>query len=105
MSAGSLTVRFDLRLSPSIVDSHKSAFLEQTQNDDQTYPTTTMKFAAAFLLSSLAAVSAYDVPSLTPANYDDMTDGKTVFIKFFAPWVRTTGFCVVDFFAWIDKDE
>merc|ERR1711935_1150617 len=26
------------------------------------------------------------VPSLTPANYESITDGKTVFIKFFAPW-------------------
>merc|ERR1712194_836490 len=26
------------------------------------------------------------VPSLTPENYSSMTDGKTVFIKFFAPW-------------------
>merc|ERR1712029_548415 len=44
-----------------------------------------MKFttAIAVLLSSYATAK---VPSLTPANYDSMTDGKTVFIKFFAPW-------------------
>ena len=35
----------------------------------------------------LAVASAFDVPSLTPDNYDELTDGKTVFIKFFAPWV------------------
>lgn len=46
-----------------------------------------MKFSAAVLLSTLAAASAFDVPSLTPDNYDELTDGKTVFLKFFAPWV------------------
>lgn len=30
---------------------------------------------------------AYDVTSLTPDNYDSLTAGKTVFLKFFAPWV------------------
>merc|ERR1740129_2530421 len=39
--------------------------------------------AIAITLSSYAAAK---VPSLTPANYESMTDGKTVFIKFFAPW-------------------
>jgi hypothetical protein len=48
----------------------------------------TMKFSAAVLLSALATAAAYDVPSLTPENYDELTDGKTVFLKFFAPWVR-----------------
>merc|ERR1712050_239896 len=33
-----------------------------------------------------AASASAAVPSLTPANYDSMTDGKTVFLKFFAPW-------------------
>ena len=51
-----------------------------------------MKFATASLLSVLtvAAAAAADVPSLTPENFSEMTDGKTVFIKFFAPWVSTT---------------
>jgi len=35
---------------------------------------------AACLLASASAVE------LTPATYDDMTAGKTVFIKFLAPW-------------------
>ena len=48
---------------------------------------TTMRFAAALLLVALGSAAAFDVPSLTPSNYDEMTDGKTVFIKFFAPWV------------------
>lgn len=46
-----------------------------------------MKFtlATALFLAS-ASYSSAAVPSLTPANYDELTDGKTVFIKFFAPW-------------------
>jgi hypothetical protein len=35
----------------------------------------------------LGAAAAYEVPSLTPDNFDAITAGKTVFIKFFAPWV------------------
>jgi hypothetical protein len=48
-----------------------------------------MKFSAAVLLSALATAAAYEVPSLTPDNYDELTDGKTVFLKFFAPWVSS----------------
>merc|ERR1711862_288448 len=44
-----------------------------------------MKYTAALSLFLAASASAA-VPSLTPANYESMTDGKTVFIKFFAPW-------------------
>merc|ERR1711966_201189 len=44
-----------------------------------------MKYTAAIALA-LATYTSAAVPSLTPANYDSMTDGKTVFIKFFAPW-------------------
>merc|ERR1712154_408111 len=35
---------------------------------------------------ALATYTSAAVPSLTPDNYDAMGDGKTVFIKFFAPW-------------------
>jgi hypothetical protein len=45
-----------------------------------------MKFSLALTLAFAATASA-SVPSLTPDNYDELTDGKTVFIKFFAPWV------------------
>lgn len=44
-----------------------------------------MKLSATILALAAATASAA-VPSLTPDNYDAMTDGKTVFIKFFAPW-------------------
>jgi len=44
-----------------------------------------MKFTATILALAAASVTA-SVPSLTPDNYDSITDGKTVFIKFFAPW-------------------
>jgi len=44
-------------------------------------------FAAFALLAATA--SAYDVQSLTPENYEEITDGKTVFLKFFAPWVSS----------------
>ena len=40
------------------------------------------------IFSTLAAVAgAADVPSLTSNNYMETTGGKTVFLKFFAPWV------------------
>jgi len=35
------------------------------------------------LLTILAVVSSLE---LTPENYDDLTAGKTVFIKHLAPW-------------------
>jgi protein disulfide-isomerase-like protein len=38
---------------------------------------------AAFLVTALTAVSALE---LTPETYDSATAGKTVFLKFFAPW-------------------
>jgi len=44
-----------------------------------------MKFTTAIALA-LATYTSAAVPSLTPANYESITDGKTVFIKFFAPW-------------------
>jgi protein disulfide-isomerase-like protein len=44
-----------------------------------------MKFSLTFLALTAATASA-DVLSLTPDNWDAMTDGKTVFVKFFAPW-------------------
>jgi len=44
-----------------------------------------MKLTHALLLSVAASASAA-VPSLTPENYAEVTAGKTVFIKFFAPW-------------------
>jgi protein disulfide-isomerase-like protein len=41
----------------------------------------------ALLVSTIYITSAQGaVPSLTPDNFDALTAGKTVFIKFFAPW-------------------
>lgn len=51
--------------------------------------TATMRFTLALTLAFAAGAAAHDVPSLTPENYDEITDGKTVFIKFFAPWVSS----------------
>ncbi|GKY98211.1 hypothetical protein MPSEU_000778800 [Mayamaea pseudoterrestris] len=45
-----------------------------------------MQYSLVALLALCASASAYDVVSLTEDNYAEMTDGKTVFIKFFAPW-------------------
>lgn len=38
---------------------------------------------AAFFLSLFATAGAIE---LTPDNWDDATAGKTVFVKFLAPW-------------------
>jgi hypothetical protein len=42
-----------------------------------------MKVVSALLLSLAAATNAIE---LTPDNWDAETAGKTVFIKFLAPW-------------------
>ena len=42
-----------------------------------------MKSIIAVLLSLLAVANAVE---LTADNYDELTAGKTVFIKFQAPW-------------------
>jgi hypothetical protein len=42
-----------------------------------------MKSAVAILVSLLASASALE---LTPDNWDDAVAGKTVLIKFLAPW-------------------
>jgi len=38
------------------------------------------------LLLLLTAVLAANATELTPDNWDEQTGGKTVFIKFLAPW-------------------
>lgn len=42
-----------------------------------------MKFILSMLLSLVAVTNAVE---LTESNFDEMTAGKTVFIKFLAPW-------------------
>jgi protein disulfide-isomerase-like protein len=44
-----------------------------------------MKFALTLLAIAASSANA-SVLSLTPDNYDSLTAGKTVFIKFYAPW-------------------
>jgi len=44
-----------------------------------------MKFSLTLLAIATASANA-SVTSLTPDNFDELTAGKTVFIKFFAPW-------------------
>jgi hypothetical protein len=46
-----------------------------------------------FLLAFLATAHSYDVPELTMENFDEMTDGKTVFLFFYAPWVSVANPC------------
>jgi NOL1/NOP2/fmu family ribosome biogenesis protein len=38
---------------------------------------------AALLLAGVAVASSVE---LTPDNFDELTSGKSVFIKFLAPW-------------------
>jgi len=45
-----------------------------------------MKFAALCVLAAVTGASASEEFSLTPDNWDAKTSGKTVFIKFQAPW-------------------
>lgn len=49
----------------------------------------TMKLPLAVTLAFFASSATAEVPSLTPDNYDMLTGGKAVFIKFFAPWYAT----------------
>jgi protein disulfide-isomerase-like protein len=45
-----------------------------------------MKLSIATALAFIASVSAGSVVNLTSDNYESLTSGKIVFIKFFAPW-------------------
>jgi thiol-disulfide isomerase/thioredoxin len=42
--------------------------------------------AAALACSSTSTITSVNGLKLTTENFDEMTTGKTVFIKFFAPW-------------------
>jgi hypothetical protein len=41
---------------------------------------------ASFFLALVAAASSATAIELNTDNFHEVTDGKTVFIKFFAPW-------------------
>ena len=56
-----------------------------------------MKSAAVLAVLSLR-LALGEVLQLTEANYVDMTEGKTVFLKMFAPWVSEVK--VVDVVRW-----
>lgn len=45
-----------------------------------------MKTAFGVLFAALTCLTAANAIELTPDNWDEMTAGKTVFIKFLAPW-------------------
>jgi len=45
-----------------------------------------MRTAAAVAMLALLAGSTASALELTPDNWDEETAGKTVFIKFLAPW-------------------
>jgi len=42
--------------------------------------------AMKLALVALALVACASAIELTPDNFDEMTSGKSVFIKFLAPW-------------------
>lgn len=55
---------------------------------------TMLRFTTLALIATTVTASA--VPSLTPENYDKLTEGKTVFLKFFAPWVSTVVCAIIE---------
>ena len=69
----------------------------QNKTPTQTTKTTMMKQAAFFLALAASSASAIE---LTPDNYEAETDGKSVFLKFFAPWVSRTINCCLAMQHW-----
>jgi hypothetical protein len=47
----------------------------------------TMKLSISLLLLLQASVASAEVLSLDGSNIMELTEGKSIFIKFFAPWV------------------
>lgn len=45
-----------------------------------------MKVTIGLFIAFLCSTASANVVSLNPSNYEELTSGKTVFIKFFAPW-------------------
>ena len=62
---------------------------KQASNNRKKANQATMRLLAAALLVTAASA---DVLSLTDANYEELTAGKPVFIKFFAPWCESNLF-------------
>ena len=63
-----------------IVDQHVGTLRRKTK--------LTMKLTLATILAFCFIEVSAEVLSLTSANFQSETAGKTVFIKYFAPWVR-----------------
>jgi hypothetical protein len=55
------------------------------------------------LLLALVGAPAVSAIELTPDNWDQQTDGKTVFLKFYAPWVSYTFHIIFNTFFLIIK--
>ncbi len=53
------------------------------------------------LLLALASAPAVSAIELTPDNWDAETSGKTIFVKFYAPWVskRRAYDCIGDYLS------
>jgi hypothetical protein len=63
----------------------KNTTRETISNNATTY--NNMMIKQLSLLLALIGAPAVSAIELTPANWDEQTSGKTVFLKFYAPWV------------------
>jgi hypothetical protein len=73
----------------TMVRGEKLARVHEVDRTPNITPNRTM--LRLLLLAAIVSrwASAYEVVSLTPDNYEEVTNGHTVFIKFFAPWVSS----------------
>ena len=72
--------------------SRRTSPKENPETDEHNSVSKTPKIRAPMRLLTaalLVAAASADVLSLTDANYEELTAGKPVFIKFFAPWCES----------------